>query len=254
MKIDDVPNLRLFYYCSAERLSNPLPFKTDSLAKVTDLWLGDMIMFDTFFDMIKLKFPFLESLTVRTVCSSQERFNITCFSLKRLKLSLLERTQVNLQVYAPSLLFFYCESETVPILSFLAINPEQIELKLFLRDPIDCSFFLNMRKLALTLSSKFDIDIRSAYSAVPVRSNINFDDLKRDPLPSTNLQNISLHLYSDSRYFEDHSEIFDGFFLICHPSYIVAYRDRPFKENKLYKQMVRWMVDGGKENLGLERC
>ncbi|XP_071712316.1 putative F-box/FBD/LRR-repeat protein At5g62970 [Rutidosis leptorrhynchoides] len=103
LEVDDVPNLQNFKYLS---LSIPRTFNIDSLSRVIELSLYDVMIDAAFFDNIKSKLPFLESLEL-TFCNwSPEKLDIASASLKTLTLRLLKNSQIDgLQVSAPKLQF-----------------------------------------------------------------------------------------------------------------------------------------------------
>ncbi|GKF96827.1 hypothetical protein Tco_0292648, partial [Tanacetum coccineum] len=117
---------------------------------------------------------------------------ITSLPLKRL----------TLQVYAPKLLFFFYA------------GMEKVKLRLNLKKTVDRSFFINMRE-ALSLSSKFDIDIEDSSHHALVSSKTKVDDERP----------------------RKRALFFDAFISICHPSYV------KLKGNKCFtKMMVKEMM------------
>lgn len=208
--ITNVPTLASFYYRSVfGSWTKPIPFQMESLvaASVTQLRLDGLAIGKTFFDIVKAKFPLLQSLTLGIGHWGLPQLVITSDSLKWLTLDAYERGPLSVQVYAPSLLSFtYTGLHMIPGLSFPSIAPEHINLTFTRREPMDHSFFLKMRE-ALNLSSKFDINIihyndneLQEDSLVP--SNIDVDDLKtRFSSHVTNLQ-LSLAASSDARVLE----------------------------------------------------
>ena len=94
---------------------------------------------------------------------------------------------------------------------------------------------------ALSLTSKFDIEINDIYSHVPPL-NIDVDDLRRRVLfPTRNVQNLLFKQTSDEHMWT-HSTIFDLFFSICYPRYVkVYYIERT--NNYSYKRTARKMME-----------
>ncbi|GKB99318.1 F-box protein-like protein [Tanacetum coccineum] len=224
LEIDDVPGLGFFHYDALLHHSKrPLPFNMDSLGSVTHLDISRVVLDDAFFDMIKSKFPFLESLSLGIVSRGLESIVITSLPLKRLTLRFwVDINAIDVQVYAPKLLFFFYDGrETVPSLSFPMIAPAEIKLGFMLKNTVDNSFFIKMRE-ALSLSSKFDIDIIFVSHKALVSLKIKVDDLRRwVSFPVTNVQQVSLRTFRDERLWE-RTQFFDAFFSICHPSYVNA--------------------------------
>ncbi|GKB48221.1 F-box protein-like protein [Tanacetum coccineum] len=139
LEIYDVISLRMFHYNSMLPSWKKPPFNVDSLGSVTHLDISGVVMDDAFFDMIKSKFPFLESLSLGIAFRGLESIVIPSLPLKRLTLRLLLLgMKIDVKVYAPKLLFFiYDCGETVPSLSFPTIALEQIKLKTNLNSTID---------------------------------------------------------------------------------------------------------------------
>ncbi|GJT10747.1 hypothetical protein Tco_0857789 [Tanacetum coccineum] len=210
----------------------------DSLGSVTHLDISNVVLDDAFFDMIKSKFPFLESLSLGIVSRGLESIVITSFPLKRLTLRFwVDIMTIDVQVYAPKLLFFFYDGRvTVPSLSFPIIAPAEIKLGFILKNTVDHSFFIKMRE-ALSLTSKFDIDIEVDDRKALVSSKTKVDDLRRRvSFPVTNVQQLSLITFSNERQWK-HTQFFDAFFSICHPSYV------KLKCNKCFtKMMVKEMM------------
>ncbi|GKC59170.1 hypothetical protein Tco_1086768 [Tanacetum coccineum] len=160
--ITNVPTLASFYYCSLfGSWTKPIPFQMESLAtaSVTQLRLDGLALDNSFFDIVKAKFPLLQSLTLGIGHWGLPQLVITNDSLKWLTRDVYEPGPLNVQVYAPALLSFtYIGLHMIPGLSFPSIAPEHINLTFTRREPMEHSFFLKMRE-ALNLSSKFDINI-----------------------------------------------------------------------------------------------
>ncbi|GKB86215.1 F-box protein-like protein, partial [Tanacetum coccineum] len=89
LEIYDVTSLRMFHYNSLLLSWKKPPFNVDSLGSVTHLDISGVVMDDAFFDMIKSKFPFLESLSLGIAFRGLENIVITSLPLKRLTLRLL---------------------------------------------------------------------------------------------------------------------------------------------------------------------
>ncbi|XP_071712336.1 putative F-box/LRR-repeat protein At3g58880 [Rutidosis leptorrhynchoides] len=158
LKIDDVPDLRLFfYYVVREPIKT---FNLASLTSVTELSLHGVIIDFAFLDMIVSKLPSLEILCLLIRNWTLERLNFTSSSLKRLTLTIRVRKKIVIQVNAPKLHHLSYSGNTMPSLLFRSSEAhDYMKLKLHLWDPIDRSFFLKMREI-LNLPSKFDIEIR----------------------------------------------------------------------------------------------
>ncbi|GJT57433.1 F-box protein-like protein, partial [Tanacetum coccineum] len=160
--ITNVPTLASFYYRSLfGSWTKPIPFQMESLAaaSVTQLRLDGLALDNSFFDIVKAKFPLLQSLTLGIGHWGLPQLVITNDSLKWLTRDVYEPGPLNVQVYAPALLSFtYIGLHMIPGLSFPSIAPEHINLTFTRREPMEHSFFLKMRE-ALNLSSKFDINI-----------------------------------------------------------------------------------------------
>nr|GEX10111.1 hypothetical protein [Tanacetum cinerariifolium] len=179
----------------------PLPINMDSLGSVTHLDINGVILDDAFFDMLKSKFPFLESLRLGIKSRGLESIVITSLTLKRLTLQFwVDIMTIDVQVYALKLLFFfYNATETVPSLSFPITAPEEIKLRQYLKKTVDRSFFIKVRE-ALSLSSKFDIDIKDSSHHALVCLETEVGDLRRRvSFPVTNVQQLSVKTFSDER-------------------------------------------------------
>ncbi|XP_052626044.1 uncharacterized protein LOC128133075 [Lactuca sativa] len=112
LEISDLPNLGVFS-CNLRprQWLNPHPclFNSHSISlgsSVTELMLGGVILDKERVDMIKSEFPFLESLTLHMTSWMLGSFHFTCASIKRLYLLLCPDILIDVQVYAPKLLFF----------------------------------------------------------------------------------------------------------------------------------------------------
>nr|XP_043633737.1 putative F-box/LRR-repeat protein At5g02700 [Erigeron canadensis] len=256
LEIDNVPSLGSFYYqrrCVVRK--SHLPFKTtdsttaSSLGRsVTGLHLEGMIIDSTFFDMIESKFPFLESLELRSKGRASKRYVITS-PLKRLTLY-MKHGLMGLQVYAPNLLSFEYKGKTLPTLLFQANAPKEIKLRLNLRNPVGTSFFIWLREV-LNLSSKFDIHIEFSHDdGTPFSSNgsVDVDDLRKRVLfPVTNVQLLSLDYFIDlGDVFREHTRAFDAFFSIFHPTRVKLYG---FYSKSLCKLTVRGMMENNMTDL-----
>nr|GEX20437.1 hypothetical protein [Tanacetum cinerariifolium] len=237
LEIDDVPSLGFFRYTHNGK--KPLPFKMDSLGSVTHLDINGVILDDAFFDMLKSKFPFLESLSLGIKSRGLESIVITSLTLKRLTLQFwVDIMTIDVQVYAPKLLFFfYNATETVPSLSFPITAPEEIKLRLYLKKTVDRSFFIKMRE-ALSLSSKFDIDIKDSSHHALVCLETEVDDLRRRvSFPVNNVQQLSVTTFSDEQP-RKLAQFFDAFFSICHPSYVKLIGNECFTQ-MMAKEMLK---------------
>ena len=151
-----LPSLHLFSYRSLSRYT----IRMDTLVSVRELVLLRLtVVGDAFSDMIKTKFPFLETLTLEIEACMLETINITRVSLKRVTLITCLDKLLNIQVYASKLLYFSYNGRNMPTLLFPSGTPAHIQLILRFRKnyPIDLSFFLKVRQ-ALDLSSNFDIE------------------------------------------------------------------------------------------------
>ncbi|GJZ52290.1 hypothetical protein Tco_0606805 [Tanacetum coccineum] len=203
LEFDDVPSLGFFHYNSPfQYCKKPLPFNMIHKDSVDTLdRLSNVVLDDAFFDMIKSKFPFLESLSLGIVSRGLESIVITSLPLKRLTLRFwVDIMTIDVQVYAPKLLFFFYDGRvTVPSLSFPIIAPAEIKLGFILKNTVDHSFFIKIRE-ALSLSSKFDIDIIVMIHKALVSSKTKVDDLRRRvSFPVTNVQQLSLITFSNCK-------------------------------------------------------
>ncbi|GKA66579.1 hypothetical protein Tco_0766387 [Tanacetum coccineum] len=126
---------------------------------------------------------------------------------------------------------------TIPsCLLFRTTAPEQVKVTFNQWEYLGRSYFLKMRE-ALDLSSKFDINIRSANLDSVVCVNIDVDDLRRRVLfPVGNVQ-LTLATDLDEQAWKK-SQFFDAFFFICHPSYI-----------RSSYQVIRKMMEGNTTDL-----
>ncbi|GJS40607.1 F-box protein-like protein [Tanacetum coccineum] len=177
-EINNVPSLRSFSYRTIYGCwdDDPIPFKIDSLATLTQLSIDGVIIDNTFFDIIKSKCLLLESLTLGIRNWGLQSLVITSASLKSLTLDLWEYDrQVNVQVYAPKLLSFVYTGEAHGLF-FPTIAPKKIKLTYYLKRPLDQSFFLKLGEV-VNSSSKFDIYIKERNPEVPL--NIDLDCLRR---------------------------------------------------------------------------
>ncbi|GJX24916.1 hypothetical protein Tco_0231212 [Tanacetum coccineum] len=207
----------------------------DTLWSVRELCLSRVTLDDAFTDMIKSKFPFLETLTLAIDKCMLQTCEITSVSLKRLTLCLYVNEHINIQVYASKLHYFSYDGRKMPSLLFPSKTPAHIKLILrFSKScPVDVSYFLKVRE-ALDLSSNFDIE--TIYDFVPL--DIDLDDLRRMvPFPARNVQQLSFGKYCERKLW-NHSPLFDFLFAICHPCYVKTYYRTSNDKNYLYKQMV----------------
>ncbi|XP_071712313.1 F-box/LRR-repeat protein At5g02910-like [Rutidosis leptorrhynchoides] len=220
LEVDDVPNLQNLKYFS---LPIPRSFNFDSLSRVVELRLFDVMIDVAFADNIKSKLPFLESLDLRFCHWSPKRLDITSASLKKLSLMLLKDRQIDdLQVSAPKLIHLFYKSPTIPNLSFQNhTTPGKIQLgRLELGKPTD-NHCLNKMREFLNLSSEFDIGIRFDFSHEDDVLDMDIDDLEtRFPFPATNVHKLSFDIFSGEG--RVHPSYFDALFRICHPNYITT--------------------------------
>ncbi|XP_071712285.1 F-box/LRR-repeat protein 25-like [Rutidosis leptorrhynchoides] len=140
LKIDDVPNLCLFsYLVEFEHIKT---LNMASLTSVTKLSLHGVTIDVPFLDMIKSKLPSLEILDLVIRNWTLKRLDFTSTSLKRLTLENGKRW-IDIQVFAPKLLYFCYKGYIMPSLLFPSSNAlEDIEIEVETGDPIDHSFFL----------------------------------------------------------------------------------------------------------------
>nr|XP_043608761.1 F-box/LRR-repeat protein At3g26922-like [Erigeron canadensis] len=165
LEVYQVPNLhKLTLGGSSFVFSNStLPsFNTDLLGSVTTLILdGVSIMDDAVLNIIKSSFPFLLYLSLRMKRCNLKVLDITCPSLKRLIIELPKKKQIEIQIYAPKLLYFLYSGEAMPSLFInpTTTPPPQIELELtfpHLKSIDDGhSIFLKLKE-ALNIPSKFN--------------------------------------------------------------------------------------------------
>ncbi|GJT59225.1 F-box protein-like protein [Tanacetum coccineum] len=216
-------NLRFFYHFGGWSWLNPILPITDSLANVRELYLDIKYIDDTFPNLFKSKFPYLESLSLKIDSYIKDILDITCVSLKRLIIKVRHDYPFSLYVFAPKLLFFrYTGDVTIPSFLFLPVAPQQIELNLKLRKPIDICFFLKIRE-ALNLSSKFSIKISTSCDFIK-QFDVDISDMRRQlPCPATNVQQLSFRACPGEELW-GHSEFFDSFFSICNPSFLKTIR------------------------------
>ncbi|GJV91698.1 F-box protein-like protein [Tanacetum coccineum] len=130
LEISDVPSLcELRYLPMLFPMTKPPPFDMESLGSVTQLNVGGIILDDAFFDIIRSKLHFLESLTLGIGHWAQKSLVITSGSLKRLAVRLWIYKQIDIEVYASNLLLCICEGgKPIPRLSFPITPPEQFKL------------------------------------------------------------------------------------------------------------------------------
>ncbi|GKA65392.1 F-box protein-like protein, partial [Tanacetum coccineum] len=187
LEISDVPRLRSLLYDALMMWIRPVSFKMDLIGSLRDLCLNYVDMDDAFSNMIKSKFPFLESLTLIIKRCRVEILDIRCVSLQKLNIQLWEEKQIEVEVYAPKLIFFEYTGLAMPSLVFPTIAPEQIKLTLILNNPVDRLFFLKMRE-TLDLSSKFNIEIKFNIDIRRFGSGVllpfNIDDVRNKRVPS----------------------------------------------------------------------
>ncbi|XP_071729916.1 uncharacterized protein [Rutidosis leptorrhynchoides] len=257
LEIDDVPCLCSFAYMSkpwvsagfgfSERcrgLEYGLAANSDSFASVRHLCLSKVIMNRTLLDTINSVFPFLESLTIDMECCWLTCMEITCTSLKRLKLVWTEDSYVNrdyasLKFICPSrLLFFRYEGFKMPILSFPTSALKEIEIILKLR--LSCtystsSFFTRIWE-AFNISSKVKIEVINMPDDYVVPYNINLN-LK----PATNVEEITFKNFSSKDLWDHSSSPFDAFISICHPKYVKVSSIQDNHSLKLVEEaMIKW--------------
>ncbi|XP_071740547.1 uncharacterized protein [Rutidosis leptorrhynchoides] len=227
LEIDNVPSLVFFHYwkyIGESALEKPVSFNMHQIVSVRQLHIYNLgkDSIAEFFNMIKSKLIFLEELNVEFVYQSLDitSFVIASTSLKRLTLNVSNNMPNDIQIDAPKLLYFCYESHFIPTLSFPFVTPKKIELNFKLQTLVDLSFFLRMREV-LNLSSTFDIYITGSMGdALAVLSNTDYNDLrKRGLFPATNVQKLHIQTFEDVR---KHTQCYDYFFLICHPSHFKA--------------------------------
>ncbi|GJT15620.1 hypothetical protein Tco_0874326 [Tanacetum coccineum] len=250
LEIDDVPCLR-YYDARGITLRRPVLFKMDTIGSLRELYLENVSMDDAFSDMIKSKFPFLESLTLSIKSCREKIMNIRCVTLQSLKIQFWEEKQIEVQVYAPKLHSYVYTGCAVPSLLFPTIAPKQIKIHLMLKNPNDHLFFLKMRE-TLKLSSKFNIVIccvRRGVRLVP----FNIDDVRSMvPFPATNVEQL-LFLTVPNEGLWENSLIFDGVFPICHPMYVKSdYELRLKVANYFLKLIVKGVIENCEEILSIE--
>ncbi|KAI3691214.1 hypothetical protein L2E82_49434 [Cichorium intybus] len=240
LQISDVPNLGVFTYNLdlQYRRDPPLPFNAHSISlgsNVTQLRLGGVVTGNACLDMIKLGFPFLESLTLVLTSWILGSFHFTCASIKRLTLFSCPRILIDVQVHAPKLLFFEFNGFALPDLLFPVSSLDQIKVSLKLDLPVDVSFFLKMREV-LMLSHKCYLLI-DHNSELPL--GIDIDDLKTRLLfpPATNVQQLSFETSRDKCLWE-RSPFFDAFFEICRPMHVLAKPDTRFRHNNHFCRLM----------------
>nr|XP_043621804.1 putative F-box protein At3g58860 [Erigeron canadensis] len=244
LEIHDVPSLRLLSYDSSLAFAwvprKSLLLNADVLGGVKELSLAGVIMDDSLSDIIKSKFPFLEGLAIDILDCRLEILDITCNSLKRLKIEACEDGMMDVRVYAPSLLFFSYTGLAMPTFLFPAVAPEQIELNLTLQNPVDNSFFLKMRE-TLDLSRNSIIKLVRDGSVFQVPFNIDIDGLKQSvPFPATNVQELRFSSYPGRIPTWDDSLFCKAMFLICHPIYVKANQIKV--NNYFWKRFVNGMI------------
>nr|GEV76818.1 hypothetical protein [Tanacetum cinerariifolium] len=206
LEIDDVPSLGFFCYIHSWK--KPLPFNMDSLGSLTYLDISGVILDDAFFDMLKSKFPFPESLSLGIMSRWLESIVIT---------------------------------KTVPSLSFPITAPEEIKLRLYLKKTVDRSFFIKMRE-TLSLSSKFDIDIKDSSHHALVCLKTKVDDLRRRvSFTNTNVQQLSVTTFSERP--RKRAQFFDAIFSICHPSYVKLIGNKCFTKMMVKEMMKKRTTD-----------
>ncbi|KAL7605226.1 hypothetical protein Lser_V15G17330 [Lactuca serriola] len=246
LEINEAPNLS-FFWC----VGNPLSVNMDSLEKVTHLSFGDVFMDEAFLDMIKLKFPLLESLTLYMRLWNFESFHFTCASLKRLSLLGCSLRLINVQVNAPKLQSFYFEGQTMPSLLFPAVansGLKKIKLGMYLSNPVDTSFFLKMRN-ALELSIEREIGITMTNIVILPPFEVDIINLRKmAKFPALDVKRLLFKTIGDEGLWES-SPFFDAFFTICHPKKIITKPDKMFQHhNHFCKLMVREVME--KKNTG----
>nr|XP_043626173.1 uncharacterized protein LOC122597665 [Erigeron canadensis] len=233
LEIDNVPSLGFFGYrmLSPCRGKNLLPFKTtDTMASslgrsVICLHLSGTIIDDTFFDMIKSKFPFLETMTLGNMSWASERLVITILSLKSLTLHNMVywKRLIDLQVYAPCLLSFEYGKNLPPTVLFPTISPKEIKLQArltfnhmrlerFSHEPP--LFPLNADDIVGDLREKVLFPVTNVQQLCPIIWDVG-DLRERVLLPVTNVQPPCLEILDDP--FSELKGVFDILFSICHP-------------------------------------
>ncbi|XP_071712356.1 uncharacterized protein [Rutidosis leptorrhynchoides] len=245
LQIDDVPDLHIFsnHTCIDLFDSKTIRSNVASLFRVTELSFSGMIIDIAFLDMIKYKLPFLETLYLVMPNWTLDRLDITSFSSKRMTLIIRESMcmRTDTQVCAPKLLYFSYRGETMPSLVFPSGNaPDYIKLELDLFVPNDHSFLVTMREV-LNLSSKFDILINyNSYEPL----NIDVDDREiRFPIPSTNVQELSLYMHS-GELLQGALSFFDALLTICHPKYVKIYTDNMYSLKKCSRDFLKPIING----------
>ncbi|GKD61973.1 F-box protein-like protein, partial [Tanacetum coccineum] len=107
LELDGVPSLSLIRcFSSFDHRMHPFPIHMNVLESVKELSFGGDVTNSSLLDMIKSKFPFLESLELLLGRWSDETFVITSASLKRLNLRFIDNRQIHIQVNAPKLQYF----------------------------------------------------------------------------------------------------------------------------------------------------
>ncbi|GJX80010.1 hypothetical protein Tco_0328159 [Tanacetum coccineum] len=97
LEISNVPCLRSLSYNAKLIIWRPVLSNTDSIGSLRELCLNYVSMDDECSDMINSKFPFLESLTLHLIGCDMETLDIRCVSLRRLKIHLMQKTQIKMR-------------------------------------------------------------------------------------------------------------------------------------------------------------
>ncbi|KAL4582448.1 hypothetical protein LXL04_006997 [Taraxacum kok-saghyz] len=243
LEISDVPNLHMFSY----QLFNsgvPLPFNANvhsmSLSSVRDLELHGVVPDNECLDMIKSRFPFLESLTLQMTTWMLGSFHFTCYSIKIFSLvSCRHKKLTDVHIYAPKLRYFsFTGYNLLPNLLFpISTSLRKIELSLRVNLPIDASFFVKMRE-ALTIAPKCNICITYHNFGI-IQLDIDMADLRRRLLfpPATNVQQLEFVTNWDDCLWE-RSPFFDAFFEICHPMHVIARPDTHFRRKNHFSRLM----------------
>nr|GEW47877.1 hypothetical protein [Tanacetum cinerariifolium] len=241
IEIYNVPSLRSFYCAASIFLGYVRALsKIGSIRSLRELYLENVMFDDALSDMIESKFPFLESLKLIIKHCEVEIMDIRCATLQRLEIESWVSMPIKLQANAPKLLklhFYLHESVSMPSLLFPTVAPEQIELDLVLFKPIDHLLFVKIWA-TLNISSKFNIEIQTLKSAAPVQFKI--DDVRtRVPFPATNVKSLFFHTFQDDDWDDNSVLLFDAFFSICQPMYVVAHYQQGLKVAKYFLKLVK---------------
>ncbi|CAI9264582.1 unnamed protein product [Lactuca saligna] len=243
LEISDVPNLGLFSYKLDVRFwlhdHPPPPFNASSISlgrSVTHLTLAGVITDNACLDIFKSQFPFLQSLTLYLTSWMLGSFHLTCPSIKILFLLSCPAMVIDVQVYAPKLLYVHLSGCILPSLLFPLSSLQHFKVSLMLQLPVDADFFLMMRE-AFELSRLCYLHISTDNSNPPL--DIDIDDLRTRLLlpPATNMQELWFETEQDEGLWE-RSPFFDAFFEICHPKQVFPQPDVSFKQNNHFCRLM----------------